>query len=81
MKSIILLNVTEVAKILGLSKLRVIQLIRQQKLKGIKLGGSSKVKNTSKYKIFSSDLEDYLLKEYQDSTRKFWDKRFRGVKK
>lgn len=55
---------------------KVTKLIRIGKLKGVKFG-----KNSSKYKIFSSDVEDYLLREYKNTNRKIWDRRFAGVKK
>ncbi len=76
MKSIILLSVAEVSKILGVRKDRVIELIRAGKLKAIKFG-----KNTSKYKIFSEWVEEYLAKKYKNADRKNWDKRFTGVNK
>ena len=75
MKSIILLNVSETAKILGVRKDKVTELIRDGKLKGIKFG-----KNSSKYKIFSSDVEDYLLREYKNTNRKTWDKRYKEMR-
>lgn len=76
MKSIILLSVAEVSKILGVRKDKVTELIRDGKLKGIKFG-----KNSSKYKIFSSDVEEYLLREHKNTNRKTWDRRCKGVKK
>lgn len=76
MKSVMIFGVAETAKLLHIARWRVVKLINQGKLKGIKYK-----ENTSKYRIFSTDIEKYLLKNYKDATRKDWDKRCQGVKK
>lgn len=76
MKNVILLNVNETSKILGVKEDAVTKLIIDGKLKAVRYG-----KKTSKYRILSSDVEGYLLKEYKNTNRSSWDKRFAGVDK
>lgn len=75
MRSVALFNVKEVARILGITKNKVGELIRIGKLKAFKQGS-----HTSKYYILSSDVQAYLINEYQNSNRESWDKRYKAVK-
>ena len=72
MRTAILLNLREVQKILGLGRSKVLVLIAEGKLKATKAG-----KNSSKFRVYSSDVEEYLLQEYKKTNRRFWDKRYR----
>ena len=75
MKKVLIFTVNEIAKKLKTTGNVVRRLLRRGMLKGFKIGGA-----LNDWKILSSDFENFIDREYKNTTRSFWDKRFKGNK-
>lgn len=73
MEKAIIFSVNEIARKLQTTGNVVRRLLREGSLKGFKVGGA-----LNDWKILSVDFENFLDREYKNTTRSFWDKRFKG---